>query len=358
MTNACTVSSNPTYANPVLELIPAIQNLPPDAEFSIPLPLPFKLDHGVIEQPTHVQARLIGPENAPVILTLGGISANRHACELPVVKAHSQNGQHQKGQDQTGWWPDIVGVNRAINTQRFRVLSFDFLPAEADEGSGNLSTESEALNLITPADQARIAAVVCEALNIPQLYAFVGASYGGMIALNFARLFPERLQRLVVLCASHRAHPMGCAWRSIQRKIVKFGLDTQQPDRALSLARELGMTTYRTAQEFGHRFSSQSDVQHYLESRGLQFIGRMSPTRYLALSQSIDLHQVDPQAVRVPTTLIGFRQDQLVPVEDLRFIAQQLPHLAGYFETDSIYGHDAFLKEIDFLENAFRQTLI
>jgi len=345
MTNACTVSSQATRPGAVLEVISGARSPLADVQISIPLPVPFRLDYGVIEHAVSVQARMVGPENAPVILALGGISANRHVSDYTP----------ENGQTQTGWWSDIVGDRGVINTARYRVLSFDFLPGDTTHENDQAS---EALNIITPADQARIAAIVCDALELPMLHAFVGASYGGMIALNFARLFPARIQRLVMLCASHRAHPMGCAWRSIQRKIVQFGLETEQPERALSLARELGMTTYRTAQEFGHRFTSQSEVQTYLESRGQAFIGRMSPTRYLALSQSIDLHQVDPRMVNVPSTLIGFRQDQLVPVEDLRTLAQQLPQLSGYFEADSIYGHDAFLKELPFLEDALRQSLI
>ena len=189
------------------------------------------------------------------------------------------------------------------------------------------------------------------------MHALIGASYGGMIGLNFAQHFPEKLERLIVLCASHRAHPMGVAWRNIQRKIVQFGLDTNQPDRALSLARELGMTTYRTAEEFSNRFASKTEVKTYLENRGQEFVGRMTPARYLMLSESIDHHAVDPQAVTVPTAVIGFRQDQLVPVVDLHQLTHELPQLTHYFESDSLYGHDAFLKETSFLNHALQHSL-
>ena len=343
MTTACTVSST-AYPNPTLELINASRtSLHTDLELSVPLPAQFEWGQQGLRQDTVIQARLVGPQHAPVILVLGGISANRHVCDLS-----------GPGNRQTGWWQGVTGPDCPIDTRRFRVLSFDFLPGDflSDEGS---SLEPDLC--VTPGDQARIAAFLCDYLRIEKLHAFVGASYGGMIALNFARLFPEKLERLVILCAAHRVHPMGVAWRSIQRKIVQLGLDTQQPERALSLARELGMTTYRTSQEFGSRFLNHHDVQSYLENRGQEFIGKMSPARYLALSKSIDQHQVDPAEVQVPTTVIGFRQDQLVPVEDLRLLGQQLPQLAHYFEADSIYGHDAFLKEIPFLSDCLQQAL-
>ncbi len=362
MSNVCTTTTaNPSFLTfmptsqeasviaPVLERAAASVDTPIDADFSFTLPAPFELEHGVIHTPLNVQARITGPCDAPVILVLGGISANRHPCE----------DVNHTGQAQAGWWPEIVGENRVIDTTEYRVLSFDFLAGETviPHVSRPNPDPLHALPTITPADQASIAAALCDYLELPPLYALVGASYGGMIGLNFAQRFPEKLERLIVLCASHRAHPMGVAWRSIQRKIVQFGLDTDQPDRALSLARELGMTTYRTAEEFSNRFASKTEVKTYLENRGQEFIGRMTPARYLMLSESIDHHAVDPQAISVPTAVIGFRQDQLVPVADLHQLTQDLPHLTHFFESDSLYGHDAFLKEISFLNHALSQSL-
>lgn len=285
-----------------------------------------------------VSARLVGSDQAPVILVLGGISANRHVCD------HSTGGNFQQG-----WWKGVAGANRALDIQQFRLLSFDFLPES--------SPQSDLAITITPQDQAFVANAVCELFAIERLHAFVGASYGGMIALSFGALFPDRVDRLIVACASHRPHPMGTAWRSIQRKIVQLGLETQQPEKAIALARELGMTTYRTASEFGERFSCPQETEAYLESRGRDFIGRMSPQRYLSLSQSIDLHQVKPSTVKPPTSLIAFRQDQLVPVADMRLLGQKLPRMSHYFEFDSIYGHDAFLKETTLIGNSIRQAL-
>jgi homoserine O-acetyltransferase/O-succinyltransferase len=319
-----------------------------DLDCTIQIPTPFALDYGILEGNVSVKARLAGPENAPVILALGGISANRHVFDSSTHTQHAI---------ETGWWRDFAGPGRVLDSQKFRLLSFDFLPGDELVANAPLT--------ITPQDQARLARLICDYFGIQQLYAFVGSSYGGMVALSFGALFPEQVQQIVVACAAHRPHPMGTAWRSIQRKIVRFGLETAQPDRALSLARELGMTTYRTAQEFGERFSTETDcaerphfaVEDYLETRGQAFIGKMTPHRYLSLSQSIDLHQVDPSQIHVPVTLIGFKQDQLVPIEEVRLLHAQLPQPRQCFEFDSIYGHDAFLKEVALMAGVLRHAL-
>lgn len=286
-----------------------------------------------------VAVRLVGPESAPVIIALGGISANRHVADriLPQTELNA------------GWWQGVAGADRALDTSRFRVLSFDFFP---DDPTAQTLTEA-----VSPETQAKLAEWLCNAFDIQKLHAFVGASYGGMVGLSFAQQFPHRLERVIVACASHRPHPLGAAWRSIQRKIVKMGLATNQPDQALSLARELGMTTYRTAEEFGCRFANGQAALGYLEHRGQDFLKKMSPQRYLHLSQSIDLHAVEPAAITSPVTLIAFRQDQLVPIEDVRMLRDQLPNVAAYYEADSIYGHDAFLKEIDQVSNALTRAL-
>lgn len=319
-----------------------------DLDCAIQIPTPLALDFITLEGDITVKARLAGPENAPVILALGGISANRHVFDQPANFLDTA---------ETGWWRDFAGPGRVLDPQQFRLLSFDFLPGDNIVSEGPLT--------ITPQDQARIARLICDYFGIRQLYAFIGSSYGGMVALSFGSLFPERVQQIVVACAAHRPHPMGTAWRSIQRKIVRFGLETDQPDRALSLARELGMTTYRTAEEFGERFSTATKatenphfaVEEYLETRGQAFVGKMTPHRYLSLSQSIDLHHVDPTRIPVPVTLIGFKQDQLVPIEEVRLLYSQLPQPRHCFEFDSIYGHDAFLKEVELMSGVLYHVL-
>lgn len=259
------------------------------------------------------------PSNHPVIVVLGGISG--HA-------------------DVQAWWPDLVGPGRPVDTTRYRVVGFDFL--EAAPGGGPVTT----------GDQAQALAWHLDRLGVGGVHALIGASYGGMVALAFAAAFPRRLRTAVVISAAHESDSMTIALRSIQRRIVRLGIAAGQGTEALAIARGLAMTTYRTDEEFRLRFAPEPvgspprwPVEDYLEARGRDWASRVSPERFLALSESLDLHQVDPTAVRVPVTVVGVREDRLVPLTQLRALASALPRTAGVHFISSLYGHDAFLKE-------------
>ena len=239
--------------------------------------------------------------------------------------------------DVAGWWPELVGPGRALDTTRHRVIGFDY------------ETRAEP---ITTADQARALASHLDRLGIPRVGAIVGSSYGGMVALAFAAAFPGRIGRAVVISAADVSHPMTTALRSIQRRVVRLGLETGTGREALAIARGLAMTTYRTAEEFEERFSPiptgnppRWDVEEYLESRGAEWTTRTTPERFLALSLSLDLHTVDPASIRVPTTLVAVKEDRLVPYDQVRALYRKLPLRAGFHTISSKFGHDAFLKE-------------
>ena len=197
------------------------------------LPLEFQLEHGGVLVASQLAFERTGPEDAPVIVVLGGISA---------------------GMDVVGWWSDIVGPGLAIDTSTHCVLGIDFLGgAGASTGPSNWQGEGS-FPLITSRDQARAIARLLDHLGVERLHRFVGSSYGGMVALAFAELFASRVSGLVLLCAAHRTHPMATAWRSIQRSVVRFGEDRGTPAEGLALARALAMTTYRSTDEFEERF--------------------------------------------------------------------------------------------------------
>jgi len=268
---------------------------------------------------------LIGPRDAPVVAALGGISATHCVCDDGVTR---------------GWWREIAGVGRALDPTRMRILGWTY-PAPSGR---TLSTRDHAHALVDVLDE----------LGIDRLDVLVGASYGGMVGLALAQAFPERIGTLVAISAAHCAHPLATAWRTIQRRIVRLGLEHDAGHEALVLARALAMTTYRSREEFAERFSGPPSagpqgpifpVERYLLSRGEDYAQRTAPERFLALSEALDLHRVEPERIRVPAHFVAVRQDQLVPVEQMRELASRYAGPCRLHEIDSLYGHDAFLKE-------------
>jgi homoserine O-acetyltransferase len=125
------------------------------------------------------------------------------------------------------------------------------------------------------------------------------------------------------------------------------------------------MSTYRSPEEFAARFAGTPaldgerfvfPVEQYLFARGNDYAGRYRPESFLCLSESIDLHRVDATRIFVPTTAVAIREDQLVPLADMRGMAARLP-TARLHEISSIYGHDAFLKESEQLRGIFAAAL-
>jgi homoserine O-acetyltransferase len=128
-------------------------------------------------------------------------------------------------------------------------------------------------------------------------------------------------------------------------------LEQGEASQGLALARQLAMITYRTADEFEERFgagvdeSGRGEVDRYLEARGAAYAGVVGPKRWLSLSESIDRAFVDPAQVLTPTTVAACVEDQLVPLQIVKELAERLPKFSGFHAIHSLYGHDAFLKE-------------
>jgi homoserine O-acetyltransferase len=315
------------------------------------VPGEVSLYHGGRLSGIHIAWRLVGPANAPVVCALGGISANR--CVFGTDEDSKQ-----------GWWSEVVGPGRALDAERFRVLSFDYLGGSA-ETTGPAPQAAAAFPNISTYDQAELLVRLLNNLGVKSLRAIVGGSYGGMVALAFGERYPERVSQLVVIGAADRTHPMATAWRSVQRSILRFAVDCGRPKDGLKLARALAMSTYRSAEEFEARFDGAPTrdgdryvfpVEQYLFARGGDFADRHNAEAILCLSESIDLHHVDASRIFVPTTIVAIREDQLVPLADLRGLAARLP-AAKLHEISSIYGHDAFLKESHQLRGIFAAAL-
>lgn len=305
----------------------------PGRDVRAAIPADFRLASGERLAAAEIVGRVHGPEAGPLVVVAGGISSGRFAAR---------------------WWSWAVRKDGPIDLARVRVLAFDYLPGK-----------DEPLATLTTGDQARLLALLLDSLNEPVVDAFIGSSYGGCVGLAFASLFPQRIGELMVISAAHRTHPMATAWRGVQRRILAFARDCGREADGVALARELAMTTYRTPDEFALRFDTTAPaaageaypVCDYLISRGENYAGITSANRWITLSDSLDRHDIAPETIGCPLTVVGFASDRLAPIEDSRELAERAPNLRRLVEAPSIFGHDAFLKERDLVGRALHDAL-
>ena len=307
----------------------------------------LQLHHGGKLAGVRIAWRLAG-EQGPIIAALGGISAGRYVT----------------GSSPKGWWADVVAPGGALDSNRYRVLGFDFLGGSG-QTTGPQRGES-GFPSVSSFDQAEVLRRLLDHLHVDRLHAIVGASYGAMVALAFAQRFHLRVARVVAISGADRTHPMSTAWRSVQRSIVRYALSKDDGPEGLRLARALAMATYRSSHEFATRFSGapkevdgrfQFPVEGYLLSRGDAYATSYVPEAFVCLSESIDLHDIDAAQIRVPVTLVAVKEDQIVPLADMQALQRTLGSRGRLIELSSLFGHDAFLKEVDALRQIFRDAL-
>lgn len=283
-----------------------------------------------------------GPEDAPLLLVAGGISAHRHAGACARFP-------------EPGWWPRQAGPGLALDMDRFRLLAIDWLGAD---GSLDLPIDS--------ADQADAIAAVLARIGVRRAAAFVGCSYGAMVGMQFAARHGDRLGALLAISGGPAAHPYASAWRALQRQVAALGRSEGGARQALSLARQLALLSYRTPGEFAERFAQPATLvdgrvrcaaEDWLQARGAHYVARTAPTAFLRLSESIELHALDPAQVHVPTVLVAVEEDRLVPREDLVALAEALPRTRRLHLLRSRQGHDAFLTEHAAIAGILRETL-
>lgn len=283
-----------------------------------------------------------GPADAPAVVVAGGISAHRHVCAGSAFPA-------------PGWLDTLAGAGRALDPTRLRLIAFDYVGAD-----GGIDAA------IDTADQADAVAGLLDRLGIACLHAFVGYSYGALVGLQFAVRHRARLARLVAVSGAHRAHPYAAAWRALQRRAVALGQLQCADLQGLSLARQFAMLSYRTPEEFDVRFGAPPELvngrvrvaaEDYLDAAGARYVSRTPVVAWQRLSESIDLHRIEPAQVCVPTTVVAVEGDRLVPLADAVALVEGLGTLGRLRVLRSPYGHDAFLKEPRRIDAILRKAL-
>jgi homoserine O-acetyltransferase len=317
----------------------------------------------------------LDPARSNAVLLFTGLSPSAHAAS-------------SSADPSPGWWEDMVGPGKPFDTERFFVICVNSLgscfgttgPASIDPRTGDLYRLR--FPVLTIEDIAAAAQPVVASLGIERLCAVAGSSMGGMTALAYTLLFPERVRALVqVSCAVHSL-PFAIALRSLQREMIRSDADWQGgeyppgkgPIRGMRLARKLGMITYRSAQEWRQRFGRERmsqasrepfgltfEVESYLEAHAQKFIGGYDANCYLYLSRAMDLFDaaahgggsLEKAFARIEiehALVIGVETDFLFPVDQQRELAQLLAapgRALSFHALPSIQGHDSFLVDME-----------
>jgi homoserine O-acetyltransferase/O-succinyltransferase len=318
------------------------------AEGVLEVPDEWLLHHRGRLTGARVAWRLTGPADAPVVCAMGGIWCDRRLFDPADARG--------------GCWSAVIGPGRPLDSSLHRLLSFDYLG-----GSGDTTGPQPGIPFpsVSTYDQGEALVRLLDHLKIRSLRAIVGGSYGGMVALAFAERYPERVASLFIVSAADRPHPMAIAWHSIQRHIVKFAIQCARPQEGLALARAVGLSLYRSSEEFAARFPATPrleggefvfPVERYLFGDSSESTAAFRAEAFLCLSESLDLHQVDATRIFVPTTAVGAREDQLVPLGDVRALVARMG-VAHVREISSIHGHDAYLREPEQLRSILATAL-
>ncbi|RUL79825.1 homoserine O-acetyltransferase MetX [Dyella choica] len=351
-----------------------------DARQYFDLPSPFAMKRGGSLQGARIAYETWGSLNAAqdnAVLILTGLSPSAHAASNAEDPSH-------------GWWEGMLGPGKAIDTRRWFVICVNSLgsdkgstcPASLDPATG----ETYRLNFpdLSLEDVANAAQALVKSLGIEQLACLIGCSMGGMSALGYMVLHPGGVRTHISVDTAPQAQPFAIAIRSLQREAIRldpswhggqYG-DQSYPDIGMSIARKLGVITYRSAMEWNGRFARirldpeqreeqpfgfEFQVESYLESHARRFVRTFDPNSYLYLSRASDWFDMAEygngnvmeglQRIRVEQALvIGVSTDILFPLEQQEQIAEGLQAAGAKVEfvaLDSPQGHDAFLVDIE-----------
>ncbi len=264
-----------------------------------------------------------------------------------------------------GWWSKVVGPNLGIDTTKHFVVAANILGGcSGSTGPDNL----DPFPAITVRDQVAAEALLADHLGIDRWKAVIGGSAGGMRALEWAIMYPERVERLFTLAAGPVATAEQIAWTTIQNDMIRVG----GLEAGLDLARRVAHVTYRSEFELAERFGRtiQDDgrwaVESYLQHHGKKLVGRFSAKSYLVLNDAMNSHDIGRgrggvaaalRTITARTLVVAIDSDRLYLPADQQIMADEIPGCKELNMINSPYGHDGFLIEFEQV-NAFARAIL
>jgi len=313
------------------------------------------------------------PQNA--VLVLHALTGDAHVA-----------GGTGPDQPTPGWWDGVVGPGRALDTDRWYVIAANVLGGcRGSTGPSSPAPDGRAWGSrfprLTIRDQVEAERRLADQLGIGRFAAVLGGSMGGMRALEWGLMDPDRVGALLVLATSAAASADQIGTQSTQVRAITgdphwhdgdYAVHRTAPTAGLGLARRIAHLTYRSGLELEQRFGRERQpdgryaVASYLDHHADKLVGRFDAGSYVALTEAMNTHDVGRHrggvraalaTLQVPTLVAGVSSDRLYPLAQQELIAQAVPGSRGLRVIDSPYGHDGFLIETGAVGDLVRETL-
>jgi homoserine O-acetyltransferase/O-succinyltransferase len=306
-----------------------------------------------------------------------------------VLVCHALSGSARVG----NWWPEIFAPGAVLSLEHDFVICINMLGScYGSTGPGSVNPDTGQIYgpdfpLVSVRDNVRAQARLLDSLGIRKLRLVLGGSIGGMQALEWTILRPDRVDRALIIGVTPLS-AMGLALNHLQRQAIQHDpewadgryLPQRPPRRGLALARQIAMISYKSAPLFDERYGrnpnqrtgedpwsadgngsgltgGRFDIAGYLDHQGQRFIERFDANAYLAILRAMDTW--DPMrgcaspgeafsCIRARLSFIGISSDWLFPADEVRRFAETIRQAgvqADYREMKSAHGHDAFLAE-------------
>jgi homoserine O-acetyltransferase/O-succinyltransferase len=340
---------------------------------------PLLLDSGVELSPFRIAYTTVGRLNAArsnAVLVCHALTGDQH-----VATVHPVTGR-------AGWWDTMVGPGKPIDTDRFFVICPNVIgscmgssgPAATNPATGRpWGTD---FPVVTVADMVRAQAMLLDDLGIDTLFGLIGGSMGGMLVLQWAAAYPERVFCAIVIAAAAKHSAQNIAFHEVGRQAIMADPDWRggryieedtRPSKGLAVARMAAHITYLSEgalqRKFGRNlqdrqvrtftFDADFQIESYLRHQGMSFVDRFDANSYLYVTRAMDYFDLADdhggalanafRGTRTRFCVASFTSDWLFPTSDSRQIVHAL-NAAGarvsFVEIGTDKGHDAFLLEI------------
>src|SRR5579872_5579985 len=329
--------------------------------------------------------------------TYGELSAARDnaifVCHALTGDAHVA-GLHSETDRKPGWWDELVGPGKGLDTSRYFVICANILGGcQGTTGPNSIDPRTGVpfalrFPFLTVGDFVQVHSALTRHLGIEKLLAIVGGSLGGMQVLEWAARYPEQIRSAICLASAARLTAQGIAFNCVGRRAIVTDPNFHKgdyydqpagPNHGLALARMVAHITYLSEasieKKFGRRLQhaenfayellhdTEFQVESYLHHQGSRFVERFDANSYLYLTRAMDYFDLAEGYGSLERALgqtnarfliTSYTTDWLFPTVQSHELVDALVAArrhVSFVELTSPYGHDSFLLEVEPLED-------